>query len=400
MQTLASDALALIAVLLAIPVAVFCLEIVAAIALPYKQPRVRPNYGPRRRVAVLVPAHNESTGLLPTLADIHGQLHPRDRLLVVADNCADDTAAVARGAGAEVVERHDLTKMGKGYALDWGLRHLSSDPTEFVIFIDADCRLADRVIGRLLETCAQVNRPVQALYLMRAPDQSRINHQVAEFAWRVKNWVRPLGLAALGLPCQLAGTGMAFPWDVIRGADLANGWIVEDLKLGLDLALAGHAPLFCPSAVITSRFAASVKGAGIQRKRWEHGHIDTILKVAPRLLIMAVARRRWELLALTLDLLVPPLSLLAVLGVGILAVSASAALIGSSFAALAMSAASLLAFIAAAVLAWINYGRDVVPLRAIFSIAPYILGKLGLYRQIASGKTDAQWIRTDRTKSE
>jgi cellulose synthase/poly-beta-1,6-N-acetylglucosamine synthase-like glycosyltransferase len=268
MQTLASDALALIAVLLAIPVAVFCLEIVAAIALPYKQPRVRPNYGPRRRVAVLVPAHNESTGLLPTLADIHGQLHPRDRLLVVADNCADDTAAVARGAGAEVVERHDLTKMGKGYALDWGLRHLSSDPTEFVIFIDADCRLADRVIGRLLETCAQANRPVQALYLMRAPDQSRINHQVAEFAWRVKNWVRPLGLAALGLPCQLAGTGMAFPWDVIRGADLANGWIVEDLKLGLDLALAGHAPLFCPSAVITSRFAASVKGAGIQRKRW------------------------------------------------------------------------------------------------------------------------------------
>jgi hypothetical protein len=115
---------------------------------------------------------------------------------------------------------------------------------------------------------------------------------------------------------------------------------------------------------------------------------------------MAVARRRWELLALTLDLLVPPLSLLAVLGVGILAVSASAALIGSSFAALAMSAASLLAFIAAAVLAWINYGRDVVPLGAIFSIAPYILGKLGLYRQIASGKTDAQWIRTDRTKSE
>jgi cellulose synthase/poly-beta-1,6-N-acetylglucosamine synthase-like glycosyltransferase len=216
----------------------------------------------------------------------------------------------------------------------------------------------------------------------------------------VKNWVRPLGLGALGLPCQLAGTGMAFPWDVIRAADLADGWIVEDLKLGLDLAAAGHAPLFCPSALITSRFAASAKGAGIQRKRWEHGHILTIVKVAPRLLILAVAKRRWGLLALTLDLLVPPLSLLAILAVGILAVASSAALIGVSPTASAISATSLLAFTAAAVLAWIKYGRDVLPLEAIVSIAPYILGKLSLYRQVASSKTDARWIRTDRTKSE
>jgi cellulose synthase/poly-beta-1,6-N-acetylglucosamine synthase-like glycosyltransferase len=347
-----------------------------------------------------VPAHNESTDLLPTLADIRAQLYPHDRLLVVADNCTDDTAVVARAGGAEVVERQDLTKVGKGYALDCGLRHLASDPPEFVVFIDADCRLAERSIDRLVETCAQANQPVQALYLMRAADGSRINHQVAEFAWRVKNWVRPLGLRALGLPCQLVGSGMALPWDLIRTADLANEWIVEDLKLGLDLAAAGHAPCFCPSAVVTSRFPPSVKGVRIQRKRWEQGHIETILKVLPRLFVVAVARRRWGLLALTLDLVVPPLSLLAILGVGILAVSASAALVGLSTAALAISVTSLLAFTAAAALAWIKYGRDVLPLEAIFSIAPYIVGKLGLYRQIASGKTDVRWIRTDRTKPE
>jgi cellulose synthase/poly-beta-1,6-N-acetylglucosamine synthase-like glycosyltransferase len=235
---------------------------------------------------------------------------------------------------------------------------------------------------------------------MKAPDQSRINHQVAEFAWRVKNWVRPLGLSALGLPCQLVGTGMAFPWQLIRAVDLANGWIVEDLKLGLDLALAGHPALFCPSAVVTSQFASSPKGAGIQRKRWEQGHIDTILTVAPRLLCLGVARRRWGLLALTLDLMVPPLSLLAMLACGMLAVAASAALIGLSSAALAVSAVSFLAFIGAAILAWITYGRDVVPLGAIFLIPLYVLGKIGLYRQIASGQKEAQWIRTDRAKSE
>ena len=105
----------------------------------------------------------------------------------------------------------------------WGLRHLGMDPPDIVIIVDADCRLADSAIDRLAAACAVTHRPVQALDLMTAPDESPINFRVAEFAWRLKNWVRPLGLRALGLPCQLMGTGMAFPWDLIRSADLASG---------------------------------------------------------------------------------------------------------------------------------------------------------------------------------
>ncbi len=127
--------------------------------------------------------------------------------------------------------------------------------------VDADCRLAEGAIDRLAAACAMTGRPVQALYLMTVPYELKINQQVAGFAWRVKNWVRPLGLAALGLPCQLMGTGMAFPWHVIRATDLATGAIVEDLKLGLDLAAAGHPPLFCPSARVTRQFAISAQGA-------------------------------------------------------------------------------------------------------------------------------------------
>ena len=183
--------------------------------------------------------------------------------------------------------------------------------------VDADCRLADGAIDRLALTCAATGRPVQALYLMTAPENSQINHQAAEFSWRVKNWLRPLGLHALNLPCQLMGTGMAFPWDVIRPADLGSGQIVEDLKLGLDLTLAGHPPVFCPSARVTSEFASSVKGAGSQRQRWEQGHLEMILKTAPRLLTKAVTRRDLDLLAITLDLAVPPLSLLGMLVLGI-----------------------------------------------------------------------------------
>jgi cellulose synthase/poly-beta-1,6-N-acetylglucosamine synthase-like glycosyltransferase len=398
METLVSCVLVIVAVLLATSVIVFFLEIVAATALSRWQLPIGPVHGARQPVAVLVPAHNESSGLLPTLANIRNQLLPGDRLLVVADNCSDDTATVAKAGGAEVVERNDPTKRGKGYALDWGVRHLSSNPPGIIIIVDADCRLADGAVDSLTSTCAMTGRPVQALYLMTAPVHSQVNQQVAEFSWRVKNWLRPLGLRSLGLPCQLMGTGMAFPWDVIRSADLGNAQIVEDLKLGLDLTLAQHPPVFCPSARVTSEFPSSEKGAGTQRKRWEQGHIDMILKTAPRLFAIAIARRDRDLLAITLDLAVPPLSLLAMLLLGTFGLSLLYAIVGYSAAPLAVSTVSLSIFATATLLAWLKCGRDVVPPRALLLVPSYALRKLTLYRHFVFGKIDSEWTRTDRIK--
>jgi cellulose synthase/poly-beta-1,6-N-acetylglucosamine synthase-like glycosyltransferase len=398
MGTLVSCLLVVVAGLLTTSVMVFFLEIVAAATLPRWQRPTKPNDGVRPPVAVLVPAHNESSGLLPTLANIQSQSLPGDRLLVVADNCLDDTAALARAGGAEVVERNDPAKRGKGYALDWGVRYLSSNPPEIVIIIDADCTIADGALNALAFTCVMTGRPVQAVYLMTAPIDSQINYQVAEFSWRVKNWLRPLGLRALKLPCQLVGSGMAFPWDVIYSADLGGGQLVEDLKLGLDLTLAGHPPIFCPSARVTSKFASSVKGASTQRKRWEQGHLDTLLKTAPRLLTIAIARRDWNLLAIALDLAVPPLSLLAMLVLGIFGFSLLHAISGHSSTAFAISTVSLLALTMATLLAWLTCGRDVVPPSALLKIPSYAFRKLKLYRQFVFGKIDSQWTRTDRTK--
>lgn len=381
------------AALLAIPVMTFIVETIAAL-LPSAPLMVQKSVS-RRRVAVLVPAHDESVAMLPTLADIRSQLKAGDRIVVVADNCTDETARVAAGAGAEVIERKDPGRSGKGYALQFGLAHLSQDPPDVVVFIDADCRLADETIDRLVSTCAVTRRPVQALYLMTGPHHAAINHQVAEFAWRVKNWVRPLGLSRLGLPCQLVGTGMAFPFDLVCSVNLASGSIVEDLKLGLDLAQAGSAPLFCPSALVTSEFASSATGASIQRQRWEHGHIALIAAV-PRLIIEAVAQRNLGLLALALDLAVPPLSLTSVLLIAVLALAAASALWGLSILALAIALVSSLGFGLAVFLAWWAYGRDVLPAHAIVSIAPYVLRKLSMYGRILTGRRTAHWIRTDR----
>jgi cellulose synthase/poly-beta-1,6-N-acetylglucosamine synthase-like glycosyltransferase len=350
-------------------------------------------------VAALVPAHNESKGLLPTLSDLRKQLRAGDRLVVIADNCTDDTAATAILVGAEVIERHDPTKRGKGYALDYGLRHLASDPPEIVIAVDADCRLAAGAVDRLATTCTTTGRPAQALYLMMAPESTPINYQVAQFAWRVKNWVRPLGLRTLGLPCQLVGTGMAFPWDIIRLLNLASGHIVEDLKLGVDVTKGGWAPLFCPGALVTSLFPVSGSGSQAQRQRWEQGHIGLILTAAGPLMWTALSRGNLNLLVLTLDLVVPPLSLFAILLVGVIALSFGFSFYLSS-AALVISTANVLVFATALVLAWVKYGRDILPLRTIGTIPAYILGKFPLYRRVLSGNTVDQWIRTDRAKTD
>jgi cellulose synthase/poly-beta-1,6-N-acetylglucosamine synthase-like glycosyltransferase len=398
MEASVSYALIFITSVLALPVIIFSLEIFAGVALSRSLHPPPPISGVRPPIAVVIPAHNESLGLLPTLATIQKQLLPGDRLVVVADNCSDDTAAVARAAGAEVIERKDPSRRGKGYALDCGVRYLGSAPPEIVIFIDADCRLTNDAVDRLASSCATTGRPVQALYLMTSPSHLRINHQVAEFSWRVKNWLRPLGLRALNLPCQLMGTGMAFPWRVVNSVELGSPQIVEDLQLGLDLTLVGTPPFFCPSALVTSEFASSVIGAKTQRQRWEHGHIQTILAAAPRLIAIAVARRDRNLMAIALDLSVPPLSLLALLVFGSFGLCLLYALSSGSFAALYVSSASVLAFGTASVLAWIWCGRDVVPPASLLLIPSYAVRKLGLYCQLLLGNINSEWVRTDRKK--
>jgi cellulose synthase/poly-beta-1,6-N-acetylglucosamine synthase-like glycosyltransferase len=387
--------LSALALLLLVPTLVFVTEVVAGCLLPKQDVE---NTGSRgnKRVAVLIPAHNEGAGIVPTIEDIKQQLRPGDRIVVVADNCSDDTAAIAASLGAEVSTRNDPTRIGKGYAMGWGVDHLTADPPAIVIVIDADCRLTAGTIDRLADTCARTQRPVQSLYLMTAPAGSAINHQVAEFAWRVKNWVRPLGLTAMALPCQLMGTGMAFPWLTIRSADLSSGFIVEDLKLGLELATAGHAPLFCPSAVVTSTFPTSAQGTKTQRQRWEQGHIGLILTKSPTLLFSALGGRTKDLLALTLDLIVPPITLLALLLTAMVFLAAIATLANASLYPLAISLVSVLLMVASIIAAWFKYGRDILPPGSFALIGQYGLGKLNLYRAVLLGFRNSRWIRTER----
>lgn len=403
MLSVISFSLIVVAVLLSLPALVLLVEVLAALKFTEATPATRAvtaHDKHTQRLAVIVPAHNESAGIVPTLEDIKSQLKPGDRLIVVADNCTDDTAAVAASAGAEVMPRNDLTQIGKGYALGWAVNHISTDPPDFVVFIDADCRIQADGIEKLQAVCGELGRPVQACFLMKTAEGSPIDHRFSEFTFLLRNFVRPLGLKNLNCPVQLMGTGMMFPWDVIRSAPLASGHLVEDLKLGLDLAAAGKAPYFFPLVRVSSDFPVTAKGTDSQRQRWVQGHLGMILKTVPRLLFQAISRRNLDLLALTLDLLVPPLSLLGLLLVGTFVLTFLAAIVGLSFSAFAIASINLLMFAFAVLLAWLKFGRDILPVRAMASFGPQILRKFRIFGQMLLGRTAAVWIRTDRGKTD
>lgn len=392
---LASHFMLVIAGLLCIPVAVVLTEIIAASMYPHPQVRTRLN--PRQsNVAVVVPAHNEGRGLIPTLLDVKVQLRPTDRLIVVADNCSDDTARVAARIGAEVLERQDHSKIGKGYAMDFAVRHLKKMPPDVVLFVDADCRVDEGALEELVSACVITSRPAQALDLMTAPPKSEFSHQIPEFAWLTRNLVRPLGLSALGLPCQLNGTGMAFPWKIISAVNLANGQLAEDLNLGLALASVGHAAIFCPSARVSSVFPSSAAANITQRQRWEGGHIEAIASLAPRYLLQSVVKRNFGLFVLTLDLIVPPLSLFALTLVGTLMASSLVVVAGGATTPLIVSFTNTIAFGFGVFLCWNRFGRDVLHIRALLRLPYYVINKLPVYKRIFSGRSESRWVRTER----
>ena len=383
----------LVSAALLVPAAVLCVESLSALLPATAEPRREPR---PFKLAVLMPAHDEELGIAGTVRALSAELAPGDRLLVVADNCSDRTAELARAAGAEVVERRDAERRGKGHALSFGAKVLAEDPPDAVIVMDADCRVEQGTLRALGARALETGRPVQAVYLMHAPARGGMSG-VSAFAFLVRNLVRPAGLARLGMPCQLTGTGMAFPWAVFRDAPATEGHLVEDLMLGHELALKGLPPLLCRDVLVSSELPTGEAASLKQRRRWEHGQLAILLGTAPRLLRQGLLRRDPGLVALALDAAVPPLALFVMLQGAMTAGSVVLLVLGGSGLPLAitLSGNALLALGLGA--AWLSHGRTVLPLRDLAKIPRYVLWKLPLYGSFVRGGPHAEWERTERS---
>ena len=392
-----SGTLVVAAAVLLVPVAVFTLQVVAAAR---RTSPTRLDAGEHRpTTAVLMPAHDEAMGIAAAIDTILPQLRDGDRLLVVADNCSDRTATVAADRGAEVVERQDLDRRGKGYALDHGVRHLAGAPPAVVIVVDADCAVGPGSIDLLARECARRGRAVQALYVMLAPPGAALKQRMAEFAWAVRNQLRPLGWQRLGGPCQLMGTGMAFPWTTIATASLATASIVEDMQLGLDLAAAGSPPSYCADARVTSGFPSQSSASVAQRTRWEHGHLAMIALRGLPMLWSGIVSGKVALIGMALDLCVPPLAALVLSLLAVAVASAVLAAMGGGAAPLWLALGGLVALALAVAVAWLQVGRRSVSLAELALSPIYALAKIPIYVRLFTAR-QLRWVRTSRDDGE
>lgn len=377
-----------------VPILVLFVEVLASLGKP------APIALPARSgtLTVLIPAHDEERDIGRTVSDLLPQLQAGDRLVVIADNCTDQTAARAKEAGAVVCERNDSSRRGKGAALRFGLERLAENPPDVVLFVDAETQVAPGAVDTLHRWAMSLRKPVQAVYLLHSAHEAGMRSQVSALAFGVKNLVRPRGLRRLGLACPLLGTGMAVPWAMLDRGRLSEESIVEDLQMGIDLAVHGHPPLLCEDASVTGWLPLGEAAARVQRRRWEHGHLRTLLSQVPRLAALSILRAKPILLAMALDLAVPPLSFLCLLWAGWFAATAVAAWHGYGkvpFFAASVSG-GLLAL--SVVVAWAGHLRKQIPFRALMFVPFYVAWKIPLYLGFFV-RSEKSWVRTPREEA-
>ena len=346
---------------------------------------------------VVIPAHDEEDSIAETIAALRAEAGGIADLLVVADNCSDRTAQIARAGGARTIVRTDPAARGKGYALSFARDDLAKAPPAIVVIVDADCRIDRQSLTALIDAASAQSRPAQAINLLRPDLAASPFVQMSNFAFMLRNLIRQRGLQRLAGRVHLTGTGMAFPWTLFSEADLGGGSIVEDLQLGLSLAAQGHGPVLVEGATVWSS-AASTQGTMRQRERWEGGFLKSALPAGLRGLWRSVVGFNGRGLVAAIDLCIPPLVLLVLLDAAALILLGFAMVSGSTaYPFAAVLAAGGLAGLAV-ILAWLRAGRAFASLGAIAQIPLYVARKLPMYARLLLRGAPRDWIRTDRVQ--
>jgi cellulose synthase/poly-beta-1,6-N-acetylglucosamine synthase-like glycosyltransferase len=388
--------LLLCAGLLLFPSAFLFLECLAA---PYPAHHVPPQSDLEPRTTLLIPARDEAIGIARTITSARAAGFPRMDILVVADNCNDATAEIARAEGVRVIDRRDTERIGKGYALAFGIDALKMDPPEVVIVLDADCVVARTALQHLAGRAFAEQRPLQAAYTLRDGFDVSPKTALSNFAFLVKNVARPAGLKRLNAPCLLTGSGMAFPWSALECVLLDSGHLSEDMWLSVELACAGYAPRFCEDAAVFGEPPRRERMIKMQRARWERGHLDTMVRGIPKLVWAAWTQCRVEALWLALELSVPPLALLLLLISGVMGISFAGILFGLAATPFGLVLLDFVLVSAAVLVAWWKFGRAYISAKRLFAAPLYVIWKIPLYAD-ALRRRRIPWTRTERDISE
>ncbi len=350
-----------------------------------RRPRRPAPGGAELRPVVVVPAHNEAGGIASCVAS----LLPCE-VVVVADNCTDDTAAVARSAGARVLERRDESRRGKGFALDFAFERLLPEGFDFFLVVDADTVAGTNLISEMRAWFAAGADAAQCRYAVRNPHQST-RTRLMNVALMAFNILRPRGRGNLGLSAGILGNGFALSRRVLEQVPYQATSVVEDLEYHLRLVRAGFRVMSADATAVYGEMPTGGKGARSQRSRWEGGRLRMAREFVPAL-ARDVLSGKGRMAEPLLDLLLLPLALHTVL---LLAAAAAPEpwIRGCGAAGLAV----LALHIATAIAVGGGGLRDF----AVLAAAPfYVLWKIGMLPLVwRASRRNAAWVRTERASA-
>lgn len=225
------------------------------------------------RFAIVIPAHNEQDALPSTLASVQAinYDHRNIDIIVVADNCDDETADVARFAGVTVIERVDPQHRGKGYALERAFNDASTQHVDVVVVIDADTIVDPALLSHLAWCFHRGSDAVQVDYRVRNPDAGW-RTALMDVSFTAKHLVRSRGRQRFGLSVGLRGNGMAFSRALLDSIPYDAYSAVEDVEFGLAIADSGRKVDGCDATWVAGDMPTTAEDSVSQRVRWEGGH--------------------------------------------------------------------------------------------------------------------------------
>jgi 1,2-diacylglycerol 3-beta-glucosyltransferase len=315
-------------VLIALMVGYLLLLTVAAFKVD-KQARLRPGK-PSHRFFILVPAHNEER-LLPNLLENLTQLDYPISLYsvhVVADNCSDQTAGIARRYGVCVYERENHEQQGKGFALQWLLGKLpqANGAQDAFVILDADSIISPNFLRIMDARLSNGERAIQAYYAVRDPGRSR-NGSLRYAALAVLHYLRPQGRMLLGGSAGLKGNGMAFSADLLKRHPWSAS-ITEDIALHMSLILDGERVTFAPDAVVWGEMPDTLASSASQTQRWESGRLEMLrrylfplLRGAWREIKNGNIRQSYLFFDAVMEHIIPPFSVLMGISLALFSIS-------------------------------------------------------------------------------
>ena len=345
---------------------------------------------PIRRLAIVVPAHNEIASIADCVRSLSGCDRPTTldaaNIIVIADNCTDQTAELASRAGARVIERRDSQRRGKGFALQFAFAKLLGEGFDAILVVDADTVVDPNLLTEVVRVFDQGADGVQARYLaLDVTDSPRA--RLRNVALMAFNFLRPLARDRLGISCGITGNGFALRRETLEAVPYHADSIVEDLEYHVSIVRAGLRIRFASATTVRAPVPISGVAARTQRARWEGGRARMIGKYASALASEVIHNSR--LLEPLLELLLLPLALHVSLLLAGLAIPFRPGQIYSAFA---------LALVGLHVALAVKLGRGSwADLSGLMAVPAYLAWKVSLIAPtLRSTRSTTEWRRTER----